>query len=92
MVQQGLDVRVDCGIDPRPGWVIPSPPPGFAFTGMLARFAGWHLLVLAGAPGTFSLEAPAWWGYTDRSPQQAAPGQVQPADGALVVSVSLQAS
>ena len=90
VVQSGLDVRVDSGVDARLGWVLPSPRPGVAFMGTLAAFAGWHLLVLTGAPGTFSLEAPAWWGYVDRSPEQAAAGQAQPADGTLVVSVTFQ--
>jgi len=90
VVEQGLDVRVDSGLDPDLGWVLPSPPPGVALMGLLAHFAGWHVLVVAGAPGTFELKAPVWWGYTDHSPEQAALGQVQPPDGTLTVSVTLR--
>jgi len=92
VVEQGLDVRVDSGLDPDLGWVLPSPPPGVAFMGLLAHFAGWHVLVVAGTPRVFELQAPAWWGYTDHSPEQAAPGQAQPPDGTLTVSVTLRAA
>ncbi len=88
----GLDVRVDTAWDLTPGWVLPAPRPGFAMMGDFARFPGWHVLVLRGAVSSFGLQAPAWWGPADRSPAGAEPGQVQPADGTLVVTVALHSA
>ena len=83
---------MDTAWDPRAGWVLPAPLPGFAMMGDFARFPGWHVLVLQGAVSSFRLQAPAWWGPADRSPVGAEPERVQAADGTLVVTVALQSA
>jgi hypothetical protein len=75
-----FDVRIDTGCGPRPGWVVPAAPPGFAMMGDLRSFSGWHVRVMRGATGSLDLEAPAWWGQAPQ-PVGGSDEEVRPAEG-----------